>query len=177
METNPFNCIWNDIFNISGSFEGCLPMLRFHNNWQNLGNHLQRILAFQGRPNGRGGKKCKQSLVGRWQEMSMLKPRKVKYQFRSISSVMGESLDLLDKWLLYWHTLDSVKIDSTTNGGESSSSERFWSYCSYVPCGHLCRGSHSRVWLEALALPCVHCRNIWVTWNLQADWEEPSRLG
>lgn len=38
---------------------------------------------------------------------------------------MGKSLDLLDKLLLYWHALDSIKIDSTTNGGESSSSERF----------------------------------------------------
>lgn len=94
--------------------------------------------------------------------MSMFKPRKVKmYQFRSISSIMGKSLDLLDKLiLLYWHALDSIKIDSTMNGGKSSSSDRFWSYCSCVPCGHLCRISHARVCLEALALPYIHCRNI-----------------
>lgn len=44
-------------------------------------------------------------------------------------------------------------------------------------CGHLCRVSQCRVWLGILALPCIHSGNIWVTWNLQAGWEEPSALG
>lgn len=61
--------------------------------------------------------------------------------------------------------------------GKSSSSQRLWPHCSYIDCGHLCRVSQFRCCLEALALPCVHCRNIWVSWYLQAGWEETARLG
>lgn len=108
----------------------CLPMLRFHNNWQNLGNHLQGIL---GKAEWQGWKKCKQSLV-RQEEMSVLSQEKwKKCQLRRISSIMGKSLDLLYKLLLYWHLLDSIKIDSTMNGGDCSSPDRFCSCCSYVP--------------------------------------------
>lgn len=146
----------------------CLPMLRFHNNWQNLGNHPQSILAFQGIQNGRSEKTlCKQSL-GRRQCWNQEKFKN--YQFRSISSITGKNLDLLDELLLYWHALDSIKIDSTVNGGESSSSERLWSYYSYVPCGHVRRVNPSRVWLEVLALlsnvaPSGRLRRTIKTWT------------
>lgn len=62
-------------------------------------------------------------------------------------------------------------------GSKSSSSKRLWAHCRYVQHGHLCRVSQPRCCLEVLALPCVHCSNIWILWYLQAVWEEPARLG